>query len=87
MPRMTPERLADINHRMVKAMTSVAKAHPLLVMHAPHIDGEFDNATSEVCRLWNLLSDELDAVTRERDTLAKERDEYLEIARKATGIK
>jgi hypothetical protein len=35
-----------------RALASISKAYPYLVEHAPHIDGEFDNAVSEIRRMF-----------------------------------
>ena len=45
------------------ALSSLSKAHPFLVKHANHIDGEFDLALDKVRRMFDALLTK--AVTRE----------------------
>lgn len=52
--------LNAIKARVDKAFASLSKAHPYLVKHADHIDGEFDHALSTVRQ-------EIERLTAERE--------------------
>jgi hypothetical protein len=40
------------------ALASLAKAWPVLAEHATHIDGEFNNALTDVRRMFDALTDD-----------------------------
>jgi hypothetical protein len=46
-----------------RAIASLAKAYPYLEKHAPHIDGEFNNALSEIGRMFAAFRRALDVAT------------------------